>query len=283
MQKQIHYILQENVFREGQYKVLEQTLQDLGLDYVKVRVFPFVDKIVDVEELPNMEGNYDVDDLPEYCPPQHRKIFVLGSIKLSRIAKEKGWYPGTMMNENHDYMVYKEYWGKDLLNGDSIVQKFSDPVEFDTEYKFIRPVGDTKAFTGQVFDKDQWRRMRDWCLKNLNGDKVLTENTLIQVNTPKIIEREVRFWVINGRVVTGSTYRIDNKHDTTGEILPQEFDYAQRMVDKFRLAEAFVIDICRADGLYKIVEAGCINAAGFYNINIRSMIETLNGFLKERY
>jgi len=59
----MHYIIQENVFREQHYDMLEKSLMRLGLNYNTVRIFPFVDKIVDIKDIPN--GPYNVDDLPD--------------------------------------------------------------------------------------------------------------------------------------------------------------------------------------------------------------------------
>jgi hypothetical protein len=44
------------------------------------------------------------------------------------------------------------------------------------------------------------------------------------------------------------------------------------------LNDAFVIDICLVDGNYKIVEAGCINAAGFYNADLIKLLITLEDY-----
>jgi len=43
--------------------MLEKNLQRLGLSYNTVRVFPFVDKIVDIKDIP--DGPFNVDDLPD--------------------------------------------------------------------------------------------------------------------------------------------------------------------------------------------------------------------------
>lgn len=51
------------------------------------------------------------------------------------------------------------------------------------------------------------------------------------------------------------------------------------MVKIYQLADAFVMDICEVlndDKIeYKIVEAGCINSAGFYKSNMPKLIEAI--------
>jgi hypothetical protein len=56
----MHYIIQENVFREQHYDMLEKAIDKLGLKHTTVRVFPFVDKIVRLQDIP--DGSFNVDE-----------------------------------------------------------------------------------------------------------------------------------------------------------------------------------------------------------------------------
>ena len=150
------YVIQENVFRERHYNKLEESLKRLDLEYDTIRCFPFVDKISNLKDI-DPEGNYNVDELPDYDPGT-KKVFCFGAIKLARIAGNEKWYPGSMMNSNHDYMVYKDHWRDNLLNYDSKIQKLTEEIDWDTETKFIRPTQDTKSFTGNVFTKIEWKK-----------------------------------------------------------------------------------------------------------------------------
>lgn len=47
------------------------------------------------------------------------------------------------------------------------------------------------------------------------------------------------------------------------------------MTNKFELADAFVMDVCRTESGLKIVECGCINCAGFYDINLQKLLWAL--------
>jgi hypothetical protein len=237
------YIIQENVFREQHYDMLEKSLNRMGRSHAKVRIFPFVEKIIKLEDLTLQDSGYNVDDLPEFDPGR-KDIFVFGSIKLARIVKKKGWSPGYMMNENHDYLVYKEHYKDNLLNYDSRIFKISDKFEWTPdERKFIRPTQDTKSFTGQVFYEQEWEEHMQHNLRNYKSE-IFNEETLIQVSSVKKIYKEIRFWVVDGKVITGSQYRLGNQtiYDEYYEDEAKEF--AQSMVDKFQLAKAFVIDVC---------------------------------------
>ena len=49
-------------------------------------------------------------------------------------------------------------------------------------------------------------------------------------------------------------------------------------VDKYQLAEAFVIDVCLSEHGWKIVECGCINCAGFYCSDLQKTLTALEDF-----
>lgn len=270
----MHYIIQENIFKENHYNLLIETMDKLKLSYDIVRIFPYVDKITLLSDIP---PDFDiVEDLPDYIPPAG-KIFCFGAIKLTRTAAKKNWKPGSMMNENHDYRVYSQYYKENLLNYDSEIVTFSAQLSWlDDELKFIRPAQDTKSFTGKVYSKEDWEELVERQLKNTTF--LLNKDTSIQVSTPKNIQKEIRFWVINGKIITGSQYRLGN--DT---IYHTYFDeeaqiFAQKMVDLYQIAECFVIDVCLTDDVWKVVECNCINAAGFYLCNIQKMIMELEYF-----
>ena len=271
----MHYVIQENVFREHHYDLLFNAMDRLGMQYTIVRIFPFVNKIVNVKDLP--EGGFNVDDLPEFVPPS-KNVFVFGAIKLARIAADRGWSPGSMMNSNHDFKVYSKHYKDNLLNYDSEILTLGSNFEWKhDEVKFIRPTKDTKSFTGQLFNEHEWKDTVKNYLHNYRSEQ-FNESTEIQVSTPKNIHKEIRCWVVGGKVVTASQYRLGNTVIYDDFIEPEAIEYAQSMVDIFQLAEAFVIDVCMTDNGWKIVECGCINCAGFYKSDLQKMIFAVDDY-----
>lgn len=117
---------------------------------------------------------------------------------------------------------------------------------------------------------------------NLHNSKSeqFNENTEIQVGTPKEIYKEIRFWVVGGKVITGSTYKIGTEVIYTDVFEDEAKEFAQQMVDIYQLADAFVIDVCLTDKGWKIVECNCINCAGFYKANMQKVIMELEYFYK---
>lgn len=269
----MHYIVQEDIFREANYGILIESLNRLGLSYDIVRIFPFVNKVVNIKDIPDVFDN--VEDLPDYIAPD-TKVFCFGAIKLARIGQLHNWYPGSMMNTAHDYSIYSLYYKENLVNYDSEIFTFSSPLVWNERYKFIRPTMDTKSFTGAVYTEYDWKDLVKSAL--LFKTELLNENTIIQVSSVKNIQKEIRFWVIGGKIITGSQYRLgkdviyDSYYDFEAEI------FAQKMVDLYQIADCFVIDICLHDDVWKIVECNCLNASGFYLSNVQKMLMELEYF-----
>ena len=117
----MYYIIQENTFREANYNNLIDTLDRMELPYEIVKVLPSIEEF---------EFNTDRKD-----------IFCFGSVKMSRVAKKYNWFPGSLLNDNHNYTVYSEYYKDNLLNYDSTIQRFGDEIK-RTDLFFARPVLD---------------------------------------------------------------------------------------------------------------------------------------------
>lgn len=252
----MYYLVQENTFREENYNVLIDTLERYNLSYEIVKVRPFLE---------DFEFKTDRKD-----------VFCFGSVKMSRLGKKYGWYPGSLLNENHDYRVYSKYYKDNLLNYDSEIIKFGDDVTKD--YFFARPCADNKTFTGKVFTNDGWCKFKDDFFK-IGAESSLTSETEIQISSVKDITKEFRFWIVGGKVITGSLYRMGNWIRRSDIVDDGALYFCQKMVDVYQIADAFVIDICEVlinnKPEYKIIELGCINSAGFYMANMPKLIEAI--------
>ncbi len=253
----MYYIVQENTFREENYNLLIQSLEKLGLEYEIVKVLPFIDTV-------DFKTN-------------RKDVFVFGALKLAKISKQEEWTPGSLMTLNHDYMIYKDFYREHLLNYDSKIHKFGFSFDWDSQYKFIRPTEDTKVFNGKVYDEIEWKEFVQYSMTN-GHSTVLNEDTYIQVSTPKEIHKEIRFWVVNGKIITGSQYRLRNMAVADSNIDIAAIEFAQKMVDIYQLADAFVIDVCLSNNEWKIVECGCINCAGFYHADLMKVLIALENF-----
>lgn len=252
----MYYVIQENLFKEHHYQILIDIMDKYKFDYEIVKFRPFIHEI-------------------EY-KTKRKDIFCFGAASLAEVAKKYDWNPGSMFNDNHNFEVYAEKYGlENMLNGDGCIINFTDKLPIKDVEFFARPTKDSKVFAGQIFSQDAWKEYTKICNES-DTVNVITEETKILISRLKHIQQEVRCWVIGGKVVTASSYKIGNRviyanYDDESFFV----DFAQKMVDKYQVADAFVIDVCLSNDELKIVEVNNINSAGFYACNMEKLISAL--------
>lgn len=259
------HIIQENIWNERSYSILIDSIKRMGLKYDIVKHRPFTHDIVTLNHKP-----YSTTD---------KNVFVWGGTGMAKTASKLGWIPGSLLNDNHNFEVYSKHYGKNMFNSDSIILNF-EMCDFSMlpNLFFARPTLDNKSFTGKVFSKDEFINLHT----QFKANKWNT-NFNIQIATPKNIQKEFRFWVVGDKVVTGSLYRYGQNVFYDNVIDDDAFDFAQNMINIYKPAQAFVIDIVMANNEYSIMELGCINSAGFYKANIPLLLYKLEEFFNSIY
>jgi len=256
----MYYIVQNNLFSEQNYDNLIRSLDNSGVEYEIVKVLPFIDTVK--------------------LKTKRKDIFAFGALKLAEISKLFGWKPGVLMTENHNYLVYKDFYKENLLNYDSQIFKLGDDFHWDIDQYFIRPTEDSKSFNGKVFDEEDWKSYRKYLLTN--GHRFSpTVDTDIQVSIPKNIYKEIRFFIVGGKVITGSQYRLGGRLNLcqVNEKLDNDaIKFCEEMIKLFELASSFVMDVCLTENGWKIVECGCINCAGFYHSDMQKLIHAIDNY-----
>ena len=256
------WIVQENLWREPEYRKFLDIISRSGVNYRTIKVIPF---------------SHELEPKIEY---EGRRI-AYGSTTLMRIAQAERWNPGCYFNNKFDFRYWKEAYGQHLLNNDAIVCKFKD-VLVDAPEIFIRPCADLKQFTGRIIKHDEFEEWRENTLK-MDSVSSLTGETKVSYASKKTIYNEHRFFVVGRKVVTGSIYRLCNEFvgGSKGAHLsvePQARDFAQAMVDLWSPHDVFVIDIASTDVGYKVVEINCANAAGFYNSDVSKLVQAIHSY-----
>jgi hypothetical protein len=251
----MYYIIQNNLFREEGHKKLIDFMVRFDMDFETVNI------------------QHDKEEIDFFT--KRNDVFCFGALKMARISKKYNWNPGCLITENHDYEVYSKYYKENLLNYDSKIIKVSDTTKWTERELFIRPCLDTKIFTGKVFTENEWKVAQNTLLTHEGYKKTVTPYTLIQVAKPKNITQEVRNWVVDGKVITSSTYRRGTFLMYDSIVDQDAIDFAQKMVDKFQIAKTFTIDVCLSNDEWKIVECGSTACAGFYDADIQKLIMAL--------
>ena len=245
------YVIQSGeFFRERNYTKIFDALTRLGLEF----------EVVDLDKELKFQTT-------------RKDVFAFGSIRMVRLAAQNDWNPGSFFGGNHDYEIYSKHYGVNLLNSDSEIFKFDDSLKwFPDEIKFIRPTKDSKIFTGRVFTKIKWEDLKDEIRAR---SKEISQDVLVQVSTPKKIYKEARIWVVDGKIVTSSYYKFGDYVTWEENVEPEGLEFAQKMIDLYQVAPAFVMDICLTPYRWQIVEINCINCSGFYEGDLQKILIAL--------
>lgn len=168
----------------------------------------------------------------------------------------------------------------DMLNDN--VLRLDDAIQFlqtlnPTDTVFVRPSEDLKQFSGQVVDTGEcctWFKSMMEC--ETSGTYKLKPDMLVVVSAPKNIVCEWRYFVVGGKIVSGSIYRIHNQLRSIREDDAAVLKEAQAFADEWLPDSCCVMDLALLkDGQLKVIEFNCINASGFYANDVGAVFDAL--------
>ena len=163
--------------------------------------------------------------------------------------------------------------GIPMVNSDAQVLSMSDNLttKFDSDV-FIKPSDDMKGFVATILKAGETIEEGVKKVKRLTTWKDID----LIVSKVKYIDREYRFFVWNGEVVTGSQY-FENGVVSVSEHIPQHIqDFAKKITSKFHPAKGFTIDIAEMKNKeLKVVEYNCINISGHYASNMTLLLSKI--------
>lgn len=196
---------------------------------------------------------------------QEINYFVCGSYPLTRhVARIK---PQAVFSlEAYHFSDWWTIFGKDnFVNHDAHIIHTSD-IDWNKEQEyFVRPLEDTKSFNGGIYNPNTLKYQGQVVIASL-----------------KSIEREHRFFIIDNEIVTASLYKVNGELYASDIIDMGAIEFAQKMKEKFN-HPGYVLDIATVDGEYKIMELNCLNAAGFYDINIYKLVLAVEDYYEKYY
>jgi len=255
----MHWVIQENLFHEEGFFGLIKALKRLELPYSVHKVVPFTSQLI-----------------PEVVIPEGAPVIVMGATTMVRIAGERGWTPGAYFNSNFDFEIQAGTpWKPYMLNGHGKVYPFKDVPE-QSELFFTRPVLDIKTYTGQVMS---WAEFSDWRhrvveLGEGNGS-TLHAGTRVVIAKPKVIHCEYRMYLVDGKCVAGSLYKQAGRPYQDSHVDEEIDQFAEARAKEWSPDRAFVMDIAQTPDGLRIIEAGCLNAAGYYKADLARVIMAL--------
>ncbi|WP_342381660.1 ATP-grasp domain-containing protein [Myxococcus stipitatus] len=250
----MHWVIQNNLFNERGFRDLVQVLERGGIPHTLVKVIPFDGGVEPFVDVPG-------------------PVVIMGSLTLTRYARKRGWTPGAFLNDQFDFRIWREHLGEHLLNADAHVCRFADVPERQGPF-FIRPCLDDKAFSGMVTTWEDFHRWREDVLA-VQEYPQLTADTWVAVSEPRHIQGEYRMVVVDGRVVTGTRYKLGARVFASPEVEPGVWAFAQRMADRWGPDRAYALDVFMHQHQPYVGEINTLNAAGFYAYDVGKMVAAI--------
>lgn len=252
------FMIQFNMIREEQLRKLQHVAVDYPHEYVSV--IPFSHEI---------RADNPIDG-KDYIP--------YGSTLFVSLATELKWKGCYFDLENFNYGAAIKN-RNDMLN--SNITTIKESLEFlktqpEEKVWFVRPSHDLKQFTGLVTTSASCIEYFTGALEaDSSSVAQLKPETSIVLSQPRNIEAEYRWFVVGGKVVSGSMYR------NSGFLFQQRvedqkmIDEAQSFADGWLPHKNCVMDLALTDGEVKVIEFNCINGSGFYDNDVKAIFEAM--------
>lgn len=252
----MHWVIQKNIFKPENYLALIESLDLLGINYTSIIIPKGSFSLV---------PDVDVGD----------NVYVCGALKLKKISIERGWKPGSFLNENYSYKLWVEKLCDDMLNADAVFGKFIDIKTSRFSNFFMRPLEDTKAFDGAIFDNEQLSIWRE------EPSKAYLRDTEVMASSVKSIYREYRLFYVAKKYVTGSLYKIGGKLQISADVEGDVIEFADSIVSRWTPSESFVIDISYSSDGYKVIEFNNINSSSFYASDVSKYVQAIQFYYSQ--
>jgi len=279
--KRLRWVVQKDLWNEKGYRQLLDALEARGIPHDVVTVRPFIH-----------------DFRPEIRP--EGPTIVMGWEGFGIRARTLGWRPGAYLSTNLDQRIWMTEWGSRCLNSDSVIGRLAD-VPTDRGQIFIRPVLDDKSFAGRLDTPEtlaSWKEDLAAVVAGMEEGESLptvTLDTTVAWASPKTILAEWRFFVVGGVVVTGSRYQRNGRSSHarmtrpdiespqwSSTLEPDPWTFAQEAAEWWSPLPNFVIDVADTPDGLRIIECGCLNAAGWYDSDVAALVDAIEAYERGR-
>lgn len=254
------WIVQPNLGNSRELRAISDACARIGARCLPVEVVPFDDSPLDLAGL-------DPDETVAY-----------GTVRfVQRVHRQLG-PSASLYDSSFNTVSYRRRWGANMLNQPAYVGPMlwlldREIPEIDSipgDEVFVRPVADLKSFSGVTVPKKALRSLA----QSLVGTTVDIADD-VEVSAAANIDIECRCWIVDGKMVAGVIYRAKGRRLSSNILSDEDSRDLSMMVEAcarcWSPARAFVMDVCLlsgGDNRPKIVEAGCLTSAGFYNSGV---------------
>ena len=236
--------------------------------------------------------------------PNEDCVVFYGTLNLAKqLCRQKGWVPGIYCHwQNLCCLTYYSYWAKYLFNKfytmlPLLEIKRREKYIFETygmdNCIFIRPDSGAKTFTGQILKREEMDK--EFKLFESYAGKPL-DQILTIISTPKLINKEWRFVVVDGKVIAQSQYRDNVERSIRGqnseiEAVIKEGSSVDAHIlaskiaaDPWQPDRAYTLDICSgSDNRVYLLEANSFSCSGLYECNPEPIIREVSRVALEEW
>ena len=111
----------------------------------------------------------------------------------------------------------------------------------------------------------------------------VSPDELVMITTSKKIDEEYRFFIVDREVIAGCTYMLADSHEEIPNTSKEAFNLADKIAKiDWRPAEAFVIDICRRNDNYRVLEINSFNCSDIYACDPEIIVKKVNDFIEKK-
>lgn len=159
------------------------------------------------------------------------------------------------------YMVFKSSYKRFFTNGNSRI--------------FCRPESGEKPFAGRVLDKE------DMAIELKHMDTDLYPDSLVWIASSKDIDKEYRFWIVDGKVITYSEYKMGMGEFFISSKNDDAVKYVEDILNKDKcFCEMYCLDVALlGNGEFRLVECNSIHCSDFYMCDVKSLLDAIYEFM----
>ena len=185
---------------------------------------------------------------------------------------------GGLFNENFSYEIWSGFYRDLLLNKDAVFSTLAKASAQEAQV-FVRPVADTKAFNGRVFNREEFLQFQQDCQAGKIGmPKPETPIIMAPVKKPG---QEHRHYIVDGEVITSSRYKLAGQPNFREGADQAVLDVVKQAISRWQPARAFVLDTYISGDEIGIVEIGGICHAGLYEADLIKLVNALDSMEPE--
>lgn len=276
-------IINERNFYQTGFPTLAEAARELGHNVIETKYVPFRDR-TDLYRHELSDGRRLFNDGKKLgtCLIDNEDCVIFhGSHEFIRSARATNYFKRTCplaycREENLRFSTFATYHGDKLLSDDYIILSYAEMIRrFRNEDRdiFVKPNEVTKAFAGRVINFKDF----DFEVNSLNQIEKPDPEMLCVIATPRNILGEFRTIIVDGKVVTGSEYRWDDKLDIRIDVDESCWKLAEEIAaHPWQPDRVYVCDVALTPLGPALIELNSFSCAGLYACDTRKIVEAVS-------